>query len=154
MDYRHQGLKTVAASKKMLAMLFIGFCLPVFAQAAWLTMAGHPGDASKDLLEVEPQSRTTTPGGPTLNIRVSRSALLSSTEGIPFRSYTATILVDCSAKKARFVTSSFYMMPLWEGKPHTTLVYSISEIRPVLFRFFEPNPLAKIVRATCPAGMY
>lgn len=76
----------------------------------------------------------------------------TSSDGIPFRSYSATVLVDCSAKSARFVNATFYMMPLWEGKPHTTLTYSAAEVRPMLFRSIEPNPAARIIRAACQAG--
>lgn len=118
-------------------------------QASWLTFVGHPGDAQSDVLEADPLSRSVTSDGPTLDIRVSRAMLHTSTEGIPFRSYTATVLVDCAAKAARFVTASFYLMPLWEGKPHKTLAYTPAEIRPSLFRFFDPNPLPRIVVATC-----
>lgn len=121
-------------------------------QAGWLTFVGNPGDARGDLLEVDSQSRKASAKGSTLDIRVSRVSLRTSTEGVPFRSYTATVLVDCAEKTARFLTASFYMMPLWEGKPHKTLIYSPSEVRPLLFRFFEPNPLPRIFKATCPNG--
>lgn len=122
------------------------------SQGSWLTFVGNPGDAQADLLEVDATSRAVTPAGPTLDIRVSRPMLRTSTEGIPFRSYTGTVLVDCVAKTARFVVASFYMMPLWEGKSHKTLIYQSSEIRPVQFRFFDPNPLPRIVRASCTNG--
>lgn len=131
------------------AVFMAFFCLTAHGQANWLTFVGYPGDAQSDLLEADPLSRTVTANGPTLNIRVSRAMLRTSTEGVPFRSYTATVLVDCAAKTARFVTASFYMMPLWEGKSHKTLVYSATEIRPMLLRYFDPNPLPRIVAATC-----
>ena len=125
------------------------FCAAAHGQNNWLTFVGSPNDAQGDVLEADPLSRSVTPNGPTLDIRVSRAMLRTSTEGIPFRSYTATVLVDCTAKTARFVTASFYLMPLWEGRPHRTLAYAPSETRPLLFRFFEPNPLPRIVAATC-----
>lgn len=127
------------------------FCATAHGQNNWLTFVGSPNDAQNDVLQADPLSRSVTPNGPTLNIRVSRAMLRTSTEGIPFRSYTATVLVDCSAKTARFVTATFYLMPLWEGKPHKTLSYAPTEIRPVMFRFFEPNPLQRVVSATCAA---
>jgi hypothetical protein len=132
------------------AALFAMFCASTaMAQTSWLTFVGNPGDAQSDLLEADPVSRTITPNGTTLNIRVSRALLRNSTDGIPFRSYTATVLVDCAAKTARFVTASFYMMPLWEGNPHRTLVYPSTEVRPLLLRFFDPNPLPRVIGATC-----
>ena len=123
-----------------------------YSQAGWLTFVGNPDDTLADLLEVDSESRKASAKGSTLDIRVSRVSLRTSTEGVPFRSYTATVLVDCAEKTARFLTASFYMMPIWEGKPHKTLIYSASEVRPVMFRFFEPNPLPRILKATCPNG--
>ena len=119
------------------------------AQTTWLTVAGNPGDASTDLLEVDPKSRVQILDEATLNIRVSRNKLLSSSDGIPFRSYTATIRVNCLEKTARFATAAFHMMPFWEGTPHRVLVFTSTEIRPVIFRFFEPNPTARVVKAAC-----
>lgn len=124
-------------------------CASAHGQDSWLTLVGYPNDSQSDVIEADPLSRSITPNGPTLEIRVSRAMLRTSTEGIPFRSYTATVLVDCAAKTARFVAASFYLMPLWEGKSHRTLVYAPTEIRPLLFRFFDPNPLLRIVAATC-----
>lgn len=134
---------------RITALFFMFYCAAAHAQASWLTFVGYPGDAQNDVLEADSQSRSITPNGPTLNIRVSRAMLHTSTEGIPFRSYTATVRVDCAAKTARFETASFYMMPLWEGKPHRALVYAPTEVRPLLFRYFDPNPLHSIVAASC-----
>ena len=142
-------LSIVVNARRQTTLLSMFFCVAVHSQSSWLTVAGFPGDTQTDVLEVDALSRQITPGGPLLNIRVSRVMLRSSTEGIPFRSYTATVLVDCAAGSARFVTASFYMMPFWEGKPHKTVDYSPTEVRPVLFRFFKPNPLPRIVTATC-----
>lgn len=128
---------------------FLIFCVTAVAQSAWFTIVGDPGDIQTDLVEVDPQSRSLNAGNAILNIRVSRAILRTSSDGVPFRSYTATVLVDCSAKSARFVNATFYMMPLWEGRPHTSLTYSATEVRPVLFRSIEPNPAAKIIRAAC-----
>ena len=131
----------------------IGFalclCLAATAQSGWFTIVGNPGDSQSELVEVDPQSRSVNGGGATLNIRVSRSAMRVSSDGVPFRSFAATVLVDCAAKTARYINASFYMMPLWEGRPHSSLTYSASEIRPMLFRSIEPNPSARIIRAAC-----
>ena len=125
------------------------FCALAQAQSTWFTIVGSPGDAQSDLVEVDPQSRSFTAGNSTLNIRVSRSVLRTSSDGVPFRSFTATVLVDCAAKSARFVTANFYMMPLWEGRPHASLAFSAAEVRPLMFRNIEPNPAARIIRAAC-----
>ena len=135
--------------------IFVGyllcFCLAANAQATWFTIVGNPGDSQSDLVEVDPQSRSFNAGNSTLSIRVSRPALRTSSDGVPFRSYAATVLVDCATKSARFVTANFYMMALWEGQPHASMAYSASEVRPMLFRSIEPNPAARIIRAACQA---
>ena len=145
----HRLLFRFVAKWRTTAVLTMFYCVAAQGQANWLTFAVYSGDAQSDVLEADPLSRSVTSNGTTLNIRVNRAMLRTSTDGIPFRSYTATVLVDCAAKTARFVTASFYMMPFWEGKPHRTLDYSSTEVRPLLFRLFDPNPLPRIVAATC-----
>ena len=139
-----------ATVKHILSLSLLCSC-SVGAQSSWFTMSGEPGDPLSDIVQVDPQSRTFTAGSATLDLRVSRAALRSSSDGIPFRSYTATVLVDCTVKTARFVMAAFYMMSLWEGRPHKLLTYFPSEVRPMLFSSIEPNPTAKIIRAACPS---
>ena len=114
-------------------------------------MVGMPGEANTNIIEVQPASLVTTANQPSLNIRVNRINPSISSEGIPFRSYIATVLIDCTEKTARFTSAAFYMMPLWEGKAHKVVFWSAAEIRPVLLRNFEPNPREKIIRAACPS---
>ena len=145
----HCLLLRFVANWRATAVFAMFYCPTAQGQSSWLAFAVHSADTQSDVLEADPLSRSVTPNGPMLNIRVNRAMLRTSTDGIPFRSYTATVLVDCAAKTARFVTASFYMMPFWEGKPHKTLDYSPTEVRPLLFRLFDPNPLPRIVAATC-----
>lgn len=146
------GRVSLRGSQKIAGGCCLLFWLAANAQLTWLTIVGNPGNSQTDLIEVDPQSRSLIAGNSTLNIRVSRAILRTSSDGIPFRSYTATVLVDCASKSARFVNATFYMMPSWEGKPHTTLTYSAAEVKPMLFRSIEPNPAARIIRAACQAG--
>lgn len=119
------------------------------AQGDWLTVSGHPGEPQLDIVEVQPESRFLSADFATLNIRVNRSALRTSTDGVVFRSFTASVVADCAAKTARFATVTFYMAPLWEGSPHRVLTFSAAQNRPVLFRSIEPNPTERIIRAAC-----
>lgn len=141
------------ALKSVIQSIFLSFplwfCVLAQAQSTWFTIVGNPGDAQSDLVEVDPQSRSFTAGNSTLNVRVSRPVLRTSSDGVPFRSYTATVLVDCASKNARFISANFYMMPLWEGRPHASLAFSAAEVRPLMFRNIEPNPAARIIRAAC-----
>ena len=124
-------------------------CAIAQGQSDWLTMVGMPGEASMNIIEVQPASLVTSANQPSLNIRVNRAKLTISSEDIPFRSYTATVLIDCYDKTARFISAAFYMMPIWEGKPHKVVSWSAAEMRPMLFQNFEPNPREKIIRAAC-----
>ena len=138
-----------SAANQIFVCFLLCFCVLAGAQPAWFTIVGNPADSQTDVVEVDPQSRSFNAGNSTLNVRVSRSVLRTSSDGIPFRSYTATVLVDCATKSARFVTANFYMMPLWEGRPHASLAFSAAEVRPLLFRNIEPNPAGRIIRAAC-----
>ena len=125
------------------------FAATLFAQNNWLTLVGDPHNSHTEVLEVNPLSRLQSANESTLNIRVNHGKLLTSSEGIPFRSYTATIRVDCVEKTARFVTVSYHMMPMWDGKSHRDLVFPATEVRPLVFRFFEANPILRIVKSAC-----
>ncbi len=125
------------------------FAATLFAHTNWLTLTGDPGNFHTDVLEVDPLSRLQNLNESTLNIRASHGKLLTSSEGIPFRSYTATIRVSCVDKTARFVNVSYHLMSLWEGKPHRELVFSATEVRPLVFRFFEANTILRIVKSAC-----
>ena len=137
------------ASKLLTGFGCLIVAVALYGQTVWLTVAGNPGDVSADLLEVDPSSRVQILSESLLNIRVSTNKLLTSFDGIPYRSYRATIRVNCVEKTARFAATTFYMMPFWEGTPHRALLFSASEIRPVTFQFFEPNPVLRIVKSAC-----
>lgn len=121
----------------------------VQAQDAWLTVVGNPGDPESDIVDIQPQSLPSSPGGANYLVRVNRAKLRSSWDDIPYRSYTTSVVIDCYAKKSRHVSIAFHMMPLWAGKPHKTQVFSAAEERPMLFLSIEPNPTDRIIRAAC-----
>lgn len=124
-------------------------CITVGAQNSWLTLVGDPADLQADTVQVDVQSRLANTTQPTLHVRVSRSSLRASWDNVPYRSYTSTVVVDCLEKTARYLDATFYMMPLWQGKPHTTSNFSTLETRPMAFPDVEPNPAASIVKAAC-----
>lgn len=126
-------------------------CTWSIAQSSWLTLVGHPGEPQNDLVQVDPVSRSGSVDMPTLNLRISRANLRTSWDSVPYRSYTSTVEIDCAEKTAHYTEISFYMMPLWEGKPHRITSFSSNEMRPLQFRDIEPNPTARLIRAACPA---
>ncbi len=124
-------------------------CITVGAQNSWLTLVGDPADSRADTVQVDVQSRLTNTTQPTLHVRVSRSSLRASWDSVPYCSYTSTLVVDCLEKTARYLDATFYMMPLWQGKPHTNSNFSTLETRPMAFPDVEPNPAASIIKAAC-----
>ena len=120
------------------------------ANSNWLTIVGDPLDAATGTIEIDPASGSFYGERRTMLLRVSRSQERTSTDGIVFRSYIASVEFDCIQRNARFLAADFYQQSLWHGTPHKNMVYGPSQVRPVAFRFFEPNPLEKLVQAACP----
>jgi len=68
---------------------------------------------------------------------------------VPYRSYYATVLFNCTDGKAHYLSLTFYNQPLWKGPPHQTSTYSRDNPRPMLFLDVEPNPTQRIIKAAC-----
>lgn len=141
----------VTGRKQLVVLYLFGGCACVAAQSTWLTIVGSAHDAKNDVVEVDPASRSGNASLPTLNVRVSRATLRSSWDNVPYRSYTSTVAIDCTEKNGRYTEINFFMMPLWQGKPHKSTTFVPPETRPMRFRDIEPNPTARIVRAACTA---
>ena len=141
------------AGKKIVLLQLFATCTWSIAQPGWLTLVGNPGEPQNDLVQVNPVSRSGSADTPTLNLRINRANLRTSWDNVPYRSYTATVEIDCIEKTARYTEISFYMMPLWEGKPHKTTSFSWNEMRPLRFRDIEPNPTSRLIRAACPTPL-
>ncbi|KQP37132.1 surface-adhesin E family protein [Pseudorhodoferax sp. Leaf274] len=117
-------------------------------QQTWFTLVGNPVAAETDTIELDPV--TVTVDGPIrlMAIRVNRSAERVSRDGVRFRSFSGLVQFDCSTRMARFVQSSFFALPLWQG-PSVELRYGPDQVRPMAFRGFEPNPSERVIRAAC-----
>ena len=140
----------IASVRKPLAALYLlGGSVCLSAQPVWLTIVGSADEAKNDVVQVDPASRSGNAGFPTLSVRVSRATLRSSWDDVPYRSYVSTVVIDCDEKTGRYTEINFYMMPLWQGKPHKSTTFAPSETRAMRFRDIEPNPTARIVRAAC-----
>ncbi len=129
------------------AFLIAGAAL---AQTNWLTIAGIPGDASADYVQLDPTKLAKESGLVTIAVRVSRSRERTSQDGIRFRSFVGIAGVDCRQMTARFLRASFYREPNFEGPPFLTKEYG-SVIRPVMFREIPGDHAKQTVRAACAA---
>ena len=122
------------------------------ANRNWLTVVGDRLDPSVGTIEIDPSAISVAGDQRVMVLRVSRPQERVSADGVAFRSYLANVQFDCVQKDARFIPVDFFEQSLWQGKPHKSMAYGPTQIRPVAFRFFEPNPLEKLVRAACING--
>lgn len=134
---------------KLVALHFLAVCASVNAQSTWLSIVGSFDEPQNDVVQVDPASISGSRSLPTLYVRVSRATLRSSWDDVPYRSYTSTVVIDCAEKTGRYTEINFFMIPLWEGKPHKSTTFTAYETRPLRFRDIEPNPTARIIRAAC-----
>ena len=123
-----------------------------FANSNWLTMAGDPLDAGASTIEIDPTSASPLGDRPMRVLRISYPQEHTSSDGVAFRSYRAQVEFDCTYRNARFVSVDFYEQSIWRGQPHKSIAYGPAPVRPVIFRFFEPSLLEKLVQAACHAA--
>jgi hypothetical protein len=120
-----------------------------FAQTVWFTVLGDQDDASVNTIQVDPTPVLVENEQRTMNVRVSRSALRKSWDGVSYRSYTSRVLFDCVNNTARYSSLTFYMQPGWKGESHKTVNYSSENPRYMEFRDVQPNPTLRIMKAAC-----
>lgn len=123
-----------------------------WGQTQWFTVLGDPANPAVDTIEVDPSPVSVTVEAQTMRVRVSRSTLRKSWDGVPYRSYVSDVVFDCANKKARYSALVFYMEPLWQGTSHNTSTYSRDKPRWMEFRDVRPNPNQQIIRAACESG--
>jgi hypothetical protein len=119
------------------------------AQNSWFNVLGDPRDPNVNTIEVDPTPVAVNGDLKTMKIRVSRSVQRTSWDGVPYRSYTSTVVFDCANKKAQYQSLDFYMEPAWKGASHKTSIYTADVKRPMEFRDVTPNPTQRLVRAAC-----
>ena len=141
---------TARDRRKIIVLLLSCVCLSARAQSEWLTVsAADSSNIDTDIVEVDADSVAGKSGLRSMDIRVSRAKLRTSWDGVPYRSYTATVLIDCIAKTGRYVSLDFYRLPLWKGTSHQTATYELNYVRAMQFLDMQPNPTQRIVKAAC-----
>lgn len=134
--------------RKTAAVLCLWVASLAQAESAWLTVIGSDGDAASDTIQVDPESMTSGDIR-TLRVRVSRAAERTSWDNVRYRSYESLVTFDCVQRSARYVSITYYALPLWKGEPRKISDYTTGPARPMLFRDVNPNPSARIIRAAC-----
>lgn len=130
-------------------LLGVGTAGTLHAKTNWFNVMGDPQDATVNTVEVDPVPVAVNGDLKTMKIRVSRSEQRKSWDGVPYRSYNATVVFDCANKKAQYLSLDFYMEPAWKGASHKTSTYDGDLKRPMEFRDVTPNPTQRLVRAAC-----
>jgi len=138
--------------KNIFTLSCIFFCTLASAQTNWFTVLGDRGDPAVNTIEVDPAPISVSESLRTMRVRVSRSVERVSWDGVPYRSYVSEVVFDCTNRKARYTSLSFYRRPLWAGESHNTSVYTRGNPRAMLFVDVHPNPTARIIRAACEAA--
>ncbi|GHC92309.1 hypothetical protein GCM10007320_42270 [Pseudorhodoferax aquiterrae] len=119
-----------------------------WADVPWFTIVGDRNDPNADTIEMNPIALARQGAYVVMEIRVSRSTVRTSSDGVQFRSFRGEVGFDCAQGTARFLRSQFYAEPLWRA-PVQELRYPSDRVRPMEFRLFEPNPRDKVVKAAC-----
>lgn len=128
-------------------------CNQCFADTNWLTVMGDRLDPSVDTIEVNPTPVSNSGEHRVMQIRVNRSAPRTNWDGIWYRSYSATVDIDCVEKVAEFLQITYYVQPNWTGQPSETVSYTKTDPRVMRFRGVSPNPVERILRAACPKSV-
>ncbi|RZL67062.1 MAG: hypothetical protein EOP77_05985 [Variovorax sp.] len=114
----------------------------------WLTVVGDSGSATSDSVQIEPESMMVFSGLRTIRIRVSRAHERTGYDDRPYRSYIASVQIDCSNLSANFRQLELFRGPLWTGDARV-LNYREADMPLMVFRDVQPNPTSRIVQAAC-----
>ena len=114
----------------------------------WLTVVGDAQDASADTVQIEPESVVVFSSLRTIRIRVSRGRERSGYDNRPYRSYIASVQIDCPHESASFRQIQLFLGPLWT-RDSRVLNYREADMPPMVFRDIQPNPSSRIVQAAC-----
>lgn len=132
--------------------LSAALCAPAaFAQAGWFTVIGDPAEATADTVEVDPHPIAVKGDLRSMRIRVNRMSERKNWDGVPFRSYQASVEFDCVKNTAQFQQVKYFMQPNWAGDSHKSVTFSDANARPMRFRDMNPNPMSRILKAACAA---
>ena len=136
----------------MAGLAFVTPAWPAATESDWFTVVGdvsQPSEASKDVVQVSPGSISDASGLRVMQIRANRAENRVSRDGVPYRSFNATVEFDCENKTARYLSLNYFMQPGWQGPSHKTSTFTREQFRPMAFTSMVPNPAARIVRAAC-----
>jgi hypothetical protein len=137
---------------KRLFLLLLALCAGPIAHAEWLTLAGSPGEATNSYVQVDPTSVVVDGSKRLVAVRISLAEPRSGPDGLKFRSVTARASVDCEARKARYVSATYFDQPNFVGPPLAIREFDESEVRPMNFAGMPGDLAVRTVNAACGVG--
>lgn len=134
---------------KYLSCLPMALSIHIGASASeWFTVVGDPTRASVDTVAVDPTNLAAVGNLKLVKVRVSRAVQRTNPRGVLFRSFEATVEIDCEHQTGRYLRTQFYSEPLW-STPIDVIEYGASADSPMVFRSMTPNPSQRIIKAAC-----
>ena len=134
-------------------LLLLALLAGPLAHAEWLTLTGSAGEATNSYVQVDPTSVVVDGSKRLVAVRISLAEPRTSQEGIKFRSVTAQASVDCDARKARYVSATYFGQPNFVGPPLAVREFDESDVRPMKFDGLPGDLAARTVNAACGVGV-
>ncbi|SDJ13367.1 hypothetical protein SAMN05444748_11075 [Variovorax sp. OV700] len=134
-------------------LLLLALLAGPLAHAEWLTLTGSAGEATNSYVQVDPTSVVVDGSKRLVAVRISLAEPRTSQEGIKFRSVTAQASVDCDARKARYVSATYFGQPNFVGPPLAVREFDETDVRPMKFDGLPGDLAARTVNAACGVGV-
>jgi hypothetical protein len=124
---------------------------PALAADSWFTFIGDPVDPRADTLQIEAASVAPIAAGRSVAVRANlaqESRDIPAPDGLPYRSFTALLHIDCAQGAARVRRAAFFSGPLWTGAERPA---EYEEDMPALALRPQarPDTVARLVLAGC-----
>lgn len=124
-------------------------CALAQAEARWLTLSGDPQDPVVHTVEVDPTITKADAQTRKLQIRVNLPQPAQDLAPEPYRSFEATITLDCTSNTAHYDRLRLYTQPDWQGSARDAAPPDDAALRVVQFPDAETDPTPRIIRAAC-----
>jgi len=132
--------------------LLLALCASPLAHAEWLTLTGSAGEAGNTYVQVDPTSVVVEGSKRLVAVRISLAEPRTGDDGLKFRSVAAKASVDCDARKARYVSATYFGQPNFVGPPLSVREFDEADVRPMNFAGLPGDLAVRTVNAACGVG--
>ena len=133
--------------------LLLAFFTVPLAHAEWLTLTGTAGDAANSYVQVDPTSVVVDGSKRLVALRISLAEPRTGQDGLRFRSVAAKASVDCDARKARYVSATYFSQPNFVGEPVAVREFDEGDVRPMKFDGLPVELAPRTMNAACGVGV-